>query len=225
LSISRLGFLLLAAAGLAPSPARAGTSSCEPSLFPQNLSILGFAAVTVDRLAVLREPYTCGRMKGLCPSKAYLVRGDRVIAAQGTDGLRCIAFDGPRAQTTGWVRADALTPVTVPVSGSWTGTWVRRTGNATLKITMRSGKFHIAAEASARAGGPDNIRTGGAEGLLAIAGDRAKVTDAQTGETCVLELRKLGSLILANDGASDDANSLCGGMGVTMNGLYMWQGR
>jgi hypothetical protein len=225
LSVPRLGFLLFAAAALAASPARAGAPSCEPGLFPQNLSILGFAEVTVDRLAVLREPYNCGRTKGLCPSKAYLVRGDRVIAAQMADGFRCIAFDGPRAQTIGWVRAGALTPVQVPVSGSWEGTWVRRTGNATLKITTHGGKSRIAAEATARAGGPDNIRTGGAEGLLAITGDRAKVTDRQTGEVCVLELRKLGTLILANDGASDDVNSPCGGMGVTMNGLYARQAR
>jgi hypothetical protein len=217
--------LSFAAAVLVTSAAKAGTPSCEPGLFPQNLAILGFADVTVDRLVVLREAYTCGRPKGLCPSKAYLLRGDRVVAAQVADGFRCIAFDGPRAQTTGWVRADALAPVTVPVSGPWSGTWIRRTGEATLKITIRGGKPRIAAEATARAGDPDNIRTGGAEGPLTIAGDRAKVTDTQTGEICVLELRKLGSLILANDGASDDGNSPCGGMGVTMNGIYAQRAR
>jgi hypothetical protein len=215
-----VGLLSLGAA-MAAASARAGTPSCGAELFPLDLSGVAFAQVTAERLPVLHDPETCGRAQGLCPSKAYLVRGDRVIAAQTLDGFRCVAFVGPRGQTTGWVRPDALAPVDTPASGDWAGTWARRTGQSTLTIMARGGRYRVSAEAFGRGADPDNIRTGGAEGPLTVTGDRAKAVDTRTGEACVLQLRRLGPYILANDAASDDANSPCGGMGVTMNGIYL----
>jgi len=33
-------------------------------------------------------------------------------------------------------------------------------------------------------------------------------------------MKQVGLWLLINDGATDDANSGCGGMGVTFNGIY-----
>jgi hypothetical protein len=214
------GMLLFAAAS-----ANATTPSCEPTLFPQDLSAVASAEVNIDRLPLLRDSESCSRPQGLCPTKSYLVRGDRLIAAQRLDGFRCVAFAGSRGQTTGWVRDDALKPVDVDAATDWAGTWVRKIGHSTLTITASGSQYLIVAEATAQAADPDNVRTGGLEGPLRVTGAQASVTTTDADGTCALHLRKLGSLIVANDGASDDANSSCGGMGVTMNGVYARQHR
>lgn len=205
--------------------AHATSPSCEPSLFPQTLEGITVAEVKTGRLPVFLDSEACSRTEGLCPSKSYLVRGDQVIAAQTLDSYRCVAFVGRHRQTTGWVRDDALMPAHVPASLEWSGTWVRKLGDATLEITPHHGKYTVVAEATAQGAEPENVRTGGAHGALIIEGDQAKVIDTQGGETCQLQLQKIGFLVVANDGASDDANSPCGGMGVSMNGLYVRQTR
>jgi hypothetical protein len=37
---------------------------------------------------------------------------------------------------------------------------------------------------------------------------------------CRVQLRQYGPWLLADDGVSDNSNSACGGMGVTLNGIY-----
>ena len=125
--------LLLISLALGSSAAAA---SCEPTLFPQTLEVT-LATVTVQKLPLFRDPEACSRSVGLCPGRAYLLKGDRVIAAQTQNGFRCIAFAGTSRQTTGWVRAENLAPTSAAVSGDWKGAWMRLVGDARLDITGR----------------------------------------------------------------------------------------
>jgi hypothetical protein len=85
----------LVALGVVSSASVAQAASCEPTLFPQSLDGLAIAQVQAPKLAVFHDPEACSRPTGLCPSKAYLVAGDRVVTAQVEGGYRCVAFVGP----------------------------------------------------------------------------------------------------------------------------------
>ena len=214
--------LALAFLGIA-GPACA--ASCEPTLFPQGLDDLGFARVTAARLQVFRDPEACSRPTGLCPSKAYLVAGDRVVTAQTADGKTCVAFIGPNRATIGWVDARALAaaPASAP-SGDWTGTWRRSLGDAEAKIERRGGRLQASLFASAPGSRSGGVRTGGADGELSVRGDRGQL-GRQDDPACKVAMRRLGRFLIVNDEASDDANSPCGGMGVTLNGIYLHNAR
>jgi hypothetical protein len=73
---------------------------------------------------------------------------------------------------------------------------------------------------------PDNLRTGTADGTLHVTpsafGVVARFTQNAGDPTseCKVTLKQLGPWLLINDGATDEANSGCGGMGVTFNGIY-----
>lgn len=72
--------------------------------------------------------------------------------------------------------------------------------------------------------GPDNIRTGEAQGLLHL--DPSSVAVASLGDSksdptsCMVQLRRLGPWLLVNAGTSENANSGCGCISVTFNGVY-----
>jgi len=201
----------------------AAAASCEPTLFPQTPGVT-FATVTVQKLPLFRDPEACSRSVGLCPGKAYLLKGDRVIAAQTQDSFRCVAFVGPSRQTTGWVRATDLSPTTVAVSGGWKGAWTRLVGDARLDISGPRDAYVASFEASGRGADPGNVRTGGAQGRLTVTGDRARLTD-RGNPACRVDLMALGPYLIAHDGASDEANSACGGMGISLSGVYVRQRR
>jgi hypothetical protein len=211
---------LLAMAALAlPGAARA--ASCEPTLFPQALAPLGFARVTAAKAPLFHDPEACSRPTGLCPSKAYLVAGNQVLAAQTVAAKTCVAFIRARRATIGWVDAGMLAPLpAAPLAGGWTGKWERTLGDAEARIGRRGGRMRASLSASASGADPGDVRTGGADGVLAITGDRAQLS-AQGDPACKVTLRRLGAFLVVDDGATDDANSACGGIGVTMNGVYV----
>jgi hypothetical protein len=215
---ARIARLAVLAALALPGMAKA--ASCEPTLFPQALAPLEFARVTSAKLPVFHDPEACSRPTGLCPSKAYLVAGDTVISAQTVAGKTCVAFIGARRPTIGWVDAGMLAPLpATPPVVDWAGKWERVLGDAEATIERRGGRVLATLSASAVGANPDNVRTGGADGALAIRGDLAQMS-SQGDPDCKVTLRRLGRFLIVNDGASDDANSACGGIGVTMNGVY-----
>ena len=201
-------------------PGAAWAASCEPSLFPQALSPLGFAHVIAAKLPIFRDPEACSRPTGLCPSKAYLVAGNQVISAQTVAGKTCVAFVNGRRPTIGWVDASMLAPLhATPPVGGWNGKWERILGDAEANIQRRGDRIGASLSASAAGANPSDVRTGGADGDLTIRGDLAQM-GPQGDPACKVTLRRLGAFLVVNDGASDDANSACGGVGVTMNGVY-----
>jgi hypothetical protein len=214
-------------AGATAALAVAGTAhaaSCEPSLFPQTLDLRP-ARVTAPKAPLFHDPEACSRPAGLCPSKAYLVAGDAVLAAQTEAGKTCVAFIGQKRSTIGWVDASVLTPAApAPQAGDWTGHWSRTFGDAEATIERKGKRLTASLSASAEGARPDNVRTGGADGDLVPNGDRAELTNSGDA-ACRVHLRRLGRYLIVNDGADDDANSPCGGIGVTLNGVYVRVGR
>jgi hypothetical protein len=219
LSPPAAGLLGLFALGVAFAGPCAATPSCEPSLFPQKPDVES-AMVIAPKLSVFHDPEACSRPSGLCPTNAYLLHGDRVVAAQAANGFRCVAFIGPSRQTTGWVSIAGLVSIASPPEGDWSGTWVRRLGDATLVVSLQHGRRIADFQAFAHGSDPSNVRTGGADGILNIIGERAHLT-SRSDPSCRVDVRRLGTFLIVSDGASDDANSPCGGMGVSLNGVYV----
>ncbi|WP_157134726.1 hypothetical protein [Sphingomonas sp. PAMC 26605] len=216
--------LVLVAAAALFVAGNAHAASCEPSLFPQSLNLRS-ARVTAPKAALFNDPEACSRSVGLCRSKAYLVAGDAVLAAQTETGMTCVAFIGRKRSTIGWVDAAALAPMpNAPPAVDWTGHWSRSVGDAEATIERKGKSLSASLSASAEGGRSDNMRTGGADGDLIVHDDRAELTNRGDAK-CRVHLRGIGAYLIVNDGASDDANSPCGGIGVTLNGVYVHTGR
>ncbi len=90
-------------------------------------------------------------------------------------------------------------------------------------ITIRKKGDTLEAEATATLEvTTENVRTGAAGGTLNLHNGIAIFGDSGPNRTttCSIHLRLIGDTLLADDGATDDSNSACGGMGVTFNGIY-----
>jgi hypothetical protein len=199
----------------------AHAQSCQTHLFPYSVENVTLATVKTPREPILRDEEGCPGKGASCASYAYLVQGDHVLVAHGQSGYRCIAFFNGRRQTTGWVRQEGLTP-TLPASATttWLGAWTRRSGEAQIVIRKQGHELYATAMATL-AVSRDNVRTGGAEGRLTVQGGNASFGEAGDRSTaCRVHVRLLGDLLLADDGATDDSNSSCGGLGVSLNGIY-----
>ena len=201
--------------------ATAHAQSCQAYLFPYVVGDVTLAIVKTPREPILRDEEGCPGKNASCASSAYLVQGDRVLVAHGQSGYRCIAFFNGRRQTTGWVRREALDPAApIPANAAWVGTWTRQSGEAGILIRKQGSELYATATATL-AVSPDNVRTGGAEGRLTVQGSNASFGEAGDRSTvCRVHVRLMKDLLLADDGATDDSNSSCGGMGVSLNGIY-----
>jgi hypothetical protein len=200
----------------------AAAEACNAYLFPQSVADVTLATVHADRLPLQRDDEGCPSADSKCAGRAYLVAGNQVLVAATHGGYRCVAYWNGKQQTTGWVVADSLIPTPVPaVEGDWVGTWTRIQGDAAFTIRKRGGQY-VASGLATYAVRASNVRTGAADGTLHINGSIATLTDNSMDPTlpCKVQFRQFGARLLVNDGATDDANSSCGGMGVTFNGIY-----
>ena len=210
--------------------AAAHAQSCQTYLFPYVVGDVTLATVKTPREPILRDEEGCPGKGVSCASYAYLVQGDRVLVAHAQSGYRCIAFFNGRRQTTGWVRQEILNPAAVDpaaptaANAAWVGTWTRQSGEAQIVIRKQGSELYATATATL-AVSRDNVRTGRAEGRLSVQGSNASFgeTGGEAGDrstVCRVHVRLLEDLLLADDGATDDSNSSCGGMGVSLNGIY-----
>jgi len=194
--------------------------NCQTYLFPYVVGDVTLATVKTPREPILRDEEGCPGKGVSCASSAYLIRGDRVLVAHAQSGYRCIAFFNGRRQTTGWVRQETLDPAPVAANAAWAGTWTRQSGEAQIVIRKQGSELYATATATL-AVSRDNVRTGGAEGRLKVQGRNASFGEAGDRSTvCRVHVRLLEDVLLADDGATDDSNSSCGGMGVSLNGIY-----
>lgn len=205
--------------------------SCQGYLFPYSVKDVTVAVVNTAHEPILHDGDGCPGNGASCASHAYLVAGNRVLVSHAQGAYRCIAFFNGTQQTTGWVRSEALSPATPNfTAGQWQGIWKRNPGpvkpdhdgfsSAKVVIQRRNDAFHARALATLTVR-PDNVRTGTAQGKLDLQGDTASLDDAVDGaNTCHVSFRLFEDVLLVDDGASDNSNSLCGGMGVTLNGIY-----
>lgn len=206
----------------------ANAQGCRSELFPIDVTSVTSAKVNVQKAPVL-DGDVCSMLSDTCKSKAYLLQNDMVLRTSMTrDGYACIAFFNGKRQTTGWVKSTNLTQSPMPsTQGDWAGHWKRLTGGSDITVRRSKNGTYQAEALATYAVTADNVRTGTAQGTLTIAPVRAGISIARFGDTgadrttvCRVQLRQFGAWLLADDGATDDSNSACGGMGVTLSGIY-----
>lgn len=208
--------------------ATARAQSCSSYLFPMDVASVTSAQVNTQRAPVL-DDNVCTTLSPSCESKAYLLQNDAVLRIALTrDGYSCIAFFNGKRQTTGWVKNESLAPSNPPVTqGDLAGHWTRLMGDSDITIRHNKDGSYDAEALATYAVSADNVRTGTADGTLTIAPERAGIRIASFGEVgddrttvCRVQLRQFGAWLLADDGVTEDSNSACGGMGVTLSGIY-----
>jgi hypothetical protein len=201
--------------------AGAHAQSCQTYLFPYTVQEASLATIKTTREPILRDEEGCPGNAANCASHSYLIQGNRVFAAHTQGNYRCIAFFNGKRQTTGWIRQEALTPIPPTTANTaWQGTWIRQAGDAEIVIRKRGGGLYATASATL-ALSRENVRTGGAEGKLDLQKNTASFGEAgDRSAVCRVNVRLLDDVLLADDGATDDANSSCGGMSVSLNGIY-----
>jgi hypothetical protein len=200
----------------------AAAEACNAYLFPESVADVSLASVRADRLPMQLDDEGCPSADSRCAGRAYLVAGNTVLVASAHGIYRCVAYSNGKTQTTGWVVGDGLAPLPAPATtGEWAGRWTRLQGDAAFTIRKR-GSAYVASGLATYAVHAGNVRTGTADGTLRMDGAIASLTDdsGDPGSPCRVQFRQFGAWLLVNDGATDDANSSCGGMGVTFNGIY-----
>ena len=199
----------------------AHAQSCQTYLFPYAVQDANLATIKTPREPILRDDEGCPGKAANCASHTYLIQSNRIFAAHTQGNYRCIAFFNGKRQTTGWVRQESLTPILITAANAtWEGTWIRQAGDAEIVIRKQGSGLYATASATL-AVSRDNVRTGEAEGKLNL--QRSSASFGEEGDrsaVCRVNVRLLDDVLLADDGATDDANSSCGGMGVSLNGIY-----
>ncbi len=217
-------FALALALAVAGSAAAAEPDpDCDTATFPSDLGDgLALATVNTAKAAFLRNGDGCPDLGESCMTKGFVVSGDSVVTAQARGSYRCAAFAGRHSQTTGWMRQEELSPAKEAPTGDWAGRWKRVSGSSILNIRRHGASYQADMLATAATANPDNVRTGVASGEMRISGNLATFGDPGDDRdiACRVAIRRLGSLLLVNDGGTADANSACDGMGVTLNGIY-----
>jgi hypothetical protein len=201
---------------------------CDAHLFPGDMAQVKQASVSVAKAWFYgSEPPDCPTAGERCRKTAYVVQGNVVLTGQQVGTFVCAAFLNGRRQTTGWLKAEALHSAPWSVATEdWAGTWVRMDGKSTIHV--RTSKDGLYADAVATyAVSAENVRTGAARGPIKIteAGGEKIATFFNDGDAqCRVTLRRSGALLLVDDGVREDTNSPCGGMGVTLSGIYRKRG-
>ena len=197
---------------------------CDAYLFPGDVTQVKQATVAAPKAWFYSsEAPDCPTAGERCRKNAFVVQGNAVFTGQPAGTFVCAAFLNGGRQTTAWLKAEALHSVPwTAATEDWAGTWVRVDGTSRIKV--RKGKGGLYAEAVAtHVVSAGNVRTGGAEGSIKIVGTGSKtiatfVNDIDT--QCRVSLRRNGALLLVDDGVREDTNSPCGGMSVTLSGVY-----
>jgi hypothetical protein len=152
-----------------------------------------------------------------------------VLVAPGPQGFVCASFvaaGGKRAETSGFLPAEALDPV-APAAVSpadWVGRW-QRGQDGQIAISAAGERLKLVGEASfGRSGaGRAAAATGEFEVIADVRGPLIAVgqgysgaaAPAAAGSGCQLRLRLFGRYLAVED------NGLCGGIGVSFTGTYV----
>jgi len=210
--------------------AHAHAEDCSAYAFPSDVWQVQRATVTTPRAAFLRDTPDCPAAGDSCKTAAYTVQGDSIFAGRTFGAYTCATFIGPSRQVTGWVLTSALAPAPwpAPFTGTWSGDWKRVNSDRATASTMTvkaKGKDVTADFEATLVVNPNNVRTGTASGRVRFYqhgnDEFATVLDGDNDNAaCKVTLRHAGDLLMVSDGATSDANSDCGGMGVSLSGFY-----
>jgi hypothetical protein len=102
-----------------------------------------------------------------------------------------------------------------------------RTPHSVSPTIRKQGAIYAAVALATYAVSKDNVRTGVAESKLIFATTPSGVRLATFGDAgadrtqvCRVQLRQFGPWLLVDDSVTDNSNSACGALGVTLNGIY-----
>jgi hypothetical protein len=157
-----------------------------------------------------------------CVRNAYLINGDKVLAAHPADGWVCIYHWGKRSDYTGWVPQRNLRVIAFPQNPElrdWLGSWESVAG--VDKVTIRlapKGMLKISGKAYWQGGkntyGEEIVHLGGVRGVTAPIANKLTVREGDGPYGCVVNFELIGTYLVGSD------NSICGGMNVRFNGVY-----
>jgi len=176
----------------------------------------------------------CPSPDPVCRGNAYLIAGDYVVVTSATDGFVCAALSNEGNEnitTSGWLPADEVEPVTLPVAKpeDFAGHWASGPEHF-IDIAVAGGRLSIDGEATFGAMSPERVESGRVnEGAIsaevAPEGNFAAWTDPDDGTSqpwvageadyhCTMRLWALPPFLVAQ------SNQFCGGQGVTFTGVY-----
>ncbi len=232
--------LLFAAALLAVGPAQ-----CSEAAFFERPDAVRLVRVTSDGRAPM-TPADCA--PDACPSRAYLVKGDTLLASHASGEFACVWFKPkPRPMsnrtidpvnpeglsTVGWVKLSSLAPAPRDDSRrAWRGQWV---GTAVLieiglpddprLLMIRGQGFNRISQADADRG---RVNVGHFAARFPVQGVRAggwiddgdvvRTTPMPERASCAFTFHRYGDYMLVEE------LSVCGGMGVRFQGVYRRDG-
>lgn len=177
-----------------------------------------------------------------CPTKAYVVAGDILIAwetatlGRGTTKWIAVEYVSPSGRSTqGWIRDSDLEPFgdPAPPLSAWTGSWKRTEADITMRPGTRPGSIGVSGFATWGSFDPERVRRGGInmgeiEGAFEPTQSHGGFTAGETGSLpfdqgdesdCRVRFRLASPYLLVED------NGNCGGLNVTFSGAYRRQGR
>lgn len=207
----------------------AHAEDCSAYAFPTDAAGLTVATVITPRASFFRDTPECPAAGASCKTAAYVVKGDLVFTGRTVGAYTCAAFVGSTKQVTGWMLNSSLVPAVWPGAfGDWNGEWLRVRGGGADRahvVIRSSGKTITANFEATLTVNPDNVRSGAASGTLHFTPrgieTLATLSDGdQANATCKVTLRRSRDFLIVSDGATPDGNSDCGGMGVTLSGIY-----
>jgi hypothetical protein len=162
----------------------------------------------------------------VCRSKAYVVRGDKVIVAQDkAPGLVCAAFVSRRGTVTaGWLPESAveIRPAAQPPITAWLGKWKYLNSNISIERGKAAGTLDIEGDSWSKRYQSVNEGVISGEGVipkgntLAFADDAGKTIPIEKADklSCALMFALVHDVLLVHD------NGNCGGAGVYFTGFY-----
>ncbi|OZI29746.1 hypothetical protein CAL29_16590 [Bordetella genomosp. 10] len=157
-----------------------------------------------------------------CQAKAYLIRGDVVLAGTREGDFVCTGYVTARGDMLlEWLPAASLeiAPAEAQKPVNWTGTW--RVFDNEISIEPKGDALAVDGNATWRAG--DNVHVGDLHGVVKPENGLLAFTStgndalpyAQGGpDDCRVKMARRGTYLLVED------NYKCGGMNVTFTGFY-----
>jgi hypothetical protein len=232
---------LFALLWLSVSTAHAIDNACAINFFTDKQNALQLAAVNIakgEKLHFYKDKEECPNAER-CLSKAYLIKGDKVIVNAIEEGWACAWFQGKDINTVGWLQANYLQFQSVSNKQvSWSGIWQFKSQyqapdksknkhwgewgfqDKQIKFDKVGDKVHVTIEAlSIDPDGDEKInlfrdKSGEASGELQINGHQARFSDGGTNEDCV-KFTLLDNYLIAADNGTD-----CWGSAVSISGVY-----
>ena len=225
----RAGATLLLLAAIAPAHAQ---QDCHDGHIESDPASLRPGVVTGKQARIYFYSGTdkrddCPGAGAACRSKAYVVRGDKVIVAadEKAPGLVCAGFISRKGNVTaGWLPADAVDvrPAPNPPLTDWLGKWRYLNSNITITRGKTPGTLDVEGDSWSKR--YQSVNTGDLSGeaikpdgnAMAFAHSAGEIIPIEKADKidCVIQFALVHDVMVVED------NGNCGGAGVYFGGIY-----